>query len=92
MRLQARELNKTLLEGGASAAPPDPTKQSGIVRTGGTGDCGASWRLKALRRAQMAAEEEGKDVREVCIYIDYIYLYNYIYIYYIYILLEQAIS
>jgi hypothetical protein len=53
------------LEGGEAAAPSDPTKQSGIVRKGGTGDGGASWRLKALRRAQMAAEEEGKDVREV---------------------------
>eukprot|EP00884_Botryococcus_braunii_P013106 jgi/Botrbrau1/21797/Bobra.0190s0022.1 len=59
-KIFARELNKTLLEGGApSQAGP------GAVRASGVGDGGASWRMKALRRAQATAEEQGLDVREV---------------------------
>jgi hypothetical protein len=43
--------------GGAGDAVPMPT----------IGDGGASWRLKALKRAQQLAKEEGKDVSEVCV-------------------------
>lgn len=45
--------------------PPKAADAAANPKPGGVGDGGTSWRLKALRRAQAAAAEEGKDVREV---------------------------
>lgn len=58
---QARELNRSLLEG---TAVQDAAVQR-AAPAAGVGDGGASWRLKALRRAQATAKEQGCDVREV---------------------------
>lgn len=75
---QARELNTYWENGGdgvpkeassagngAAAAAPPPQKASGIIAGAKIGDGGASWRLKALRRAQEAAAEQGRSVSEV---------------------------
>ena len=51
--------------GGGGGAPPAGATAQVATRPAGVGDGGTSWRLKALRRAQAAAAEEGKDVREV---------------------------
>ncbi|EFN55254.1 hypothetical protein CHLNCDRAFT_134588 [Chlorella variabilis] len=45
-------------EGAAAGAPP-------VRPAAGIGDGGASWRLKALKRAQQQAEQEGKKLNEV---------------------------
>jgi hypothetical protein len=39
--------------------------QSGIIPTASVGDGGASWRLKALKRAQAAAAEDGRSVGDI---------------------------
>jgi hypothetical protein len=66
--LQSRELNPHFANGG-DGVPPPKAPGSAIAaaapRPAGVGDGGTSWRLKALRRAQATAAEEGKDVREV---------------------------
>ena len=49
------------MNGGDGRPPPDAPRQPGKS----IGDGGASWRLKALKRAQALAEEEGRDVNEV---------------------------
>lgn len=50
---------------GADAAPA-PVPDAGPTAPGvGVGDGGASWRLRALRRAQERAREEGKAFKEV---------------------------
>lgn len=43
---------------------PDPVVQPAAKTV--IGDGGASWRLRALKRAQQSAKEEGKNVAEVC--------------------------
>jgi hypothetical protein len=67
--LQSRELNPHFANGGDGVPPPKPTGSTAAAaaapRPAGVGDGGTSWRLKALRRAQATAAEEGKDVREV---------------------------
>ena len=52
----------------AGAAPPPaaaPSAPSSSAAAAAVGDGGASWRLKALRRAQQEASVAGRDVREV---------------------------
>lgn len=66
--LQSRELNPHFANGGDGVPPPKPAGSAAAAaapRPAGVGDGGTSWRLKALRRAQATAAEEGKDVREV---------------------------
>lgn len=68
-RPQAKELN-TAWEDGGDGVPKQDTavvaaKTSGIIATAKVGDGGASWRMKALKRAQAAAAEEGRSVNEV---------------------------
>lgn len=65
---QARELNPHFANGGDGVPPPGSAAKM-ATRPAGVGDGGTSWRLKALRRAQAAAAEEGKDVREVGRYV-----------------------
>lgn len=63
-----RELNPYLKDGG-SGYPDDSegTKGGGsqLLSTAVIGDGGASWRLKALRRAQEQADREGRKLDEV---------------------------
>lgn len=72
-----RELNPYLKDGG-SGYPDD----SEGTKTGGSqllstavGDGGASWRLKALRRAQEQAEREGRKLDEVGISVVVLHFY-----------------
>lgn len=50
---------------GLPDAPKEGASKSGIIPTAKVGDGGASWRLKALRRAQAAAAEEGRSVNDI---------------------------
>jgi hypothetical protein len=61
--LQSRELNPHFANSGDGVPPPAAAGAN--PKAAGVGDGGTSWRLKALRRAQAAAAEGGKDVREV---------------------------
>ncbi|XP_060178775.1 uncharacterized protein LOC132608970 [Lycium barbarum] len=67
-KVNPRELNPYLKDGG-SGYPDDPegTKSGGsqLLSTTAVGDGGASWRLKALRRAQEQADREGRKLDEV---------------------------
>lgn len=58
---QERELNPYLKDGG-SGVPPEgqaaAAAPTAAARAAGVGDGGASWRLKALKRAQQQAEAE----------------------------------
>lgn len=61
-----RELNPYLKDNG-SGYPEDSnkSKDKGLLSTSVVGDGGASWRLKALKRAQQQAAREGKNLQEV---------------------------
>ena len=54
--LPTEEEKGGLRAGGRGQLPPPP----------GVGDGGASWRMKALKRAQEQAAREGKKLDEVC--------------------------
>ena len=47
------------------SAPEDKEVKPGKPPIASVGDGGASWRLKALKRAQALAEEEGRSVNDV---------------------------
>ena len=53
--MQAKELNPYYREGGDGKPPDVVTARQGAVPAGGVGDGGASWRMKALRRAQVGS-------------------------------------
>lgn len=55
--MQAEELNPYLKNGGDGYPDEEGTRKaghSGIISTAKAGDGGASWRLKALKRAQVS--------------------------------------
>eukprot|EP00897_Mesotaenium_endlicherianum_P002075 jgi/Mesen1/1896/ME000143S00946 len=67
-KISARELNPFFKAGGDGNPPGDaPPGASSKLPPGprGVGDGGASWRLKALRRAQEQAAREGKSLEEL---------------------------
>lgn len=66
VRPQARELNKFWQDGG-KGLPPEQAARSNLARkpAAGVGDGGASWRLKALKRARETAQREGKQLSDV---------------------------
>ncbi|KAK9823428.1 hypothetical protein WJX72_002672 [[Myrmecia] bisecta] len=65
-KMQEREINKerTGVEA-TTSQPAQPASGLGAAPAAGVGDSGASWRLKALRRAQAQAAEQGADVKQV---------------------------
>ena len=66
--MQAEELNPYMRDGGDGYPDKESLRKaghSGIIPTAKVGDGGASWRLKALKRAQTAAEDEGRSVNEI---------------------------
>lgn len=66
-KVSARELNPDLRKNvdGDSTAPAGAYTASGLAPQPGIGDGGASWRMKALRRAQSQAGEGGKGLSDV---------------------------
>lgn len=66
--MNPRELNPYLKDDG-SGYPEDSNANAGqnhLLSSSLVGDGGASWRLKALKRAQEQAAREGRKVEEVC--------------------------
>ncbi|KAL8208789.1 hypothetical protein R6Q57_008201 [Mikania cordata] len=63
-KVNPRELNPYLKNDG-SGYPEEEGGESNLLSTSVVGDGGASWRLKALKRAQEQAAREGKDLDEV---------------------------
>ncbi|PSC69918.1 CWF19 2 [Micractinium conductrix] len=62
-----RELNPYFRDGGSGVPPTEggAAAAPAAARPAAVGDGGASWRLKALKRAQAQAGEEGKKVNEI---------------------------
>lgn len=60
----ARELNPGMRGDGDTSAPNAPIEVV-VARPAGVGDGGSSWRLKALRRAQVQAAQQGVALDEV---------------------------
>ena len=63
-----RELNPYLKDNG-SGYPEDSdanARRNQLFSSSLVGDGGASWRLKALKRAQEQAAREGRKLQEVC--------------------------
>jgi hypothetical protein len=63
----SKELNPYWKAGGEGLPPEAEPQRRGVRQKvgSGIGDGGASWRLKALKRAQEAAAREGKNLNEV---------------------------
>lgn len=70
-KVNLRELNPYLKDNG-SGYPEDEDENKGsgeqLLSSSLVGDGGASWRLKALKRAQEQAAREGRRFDEVCYY------------------------
>lgn len=69
VKINPRELNPYLKDSGSGyPEEEDVAKASGgnLLPSSVVGDGGASWRLKALKRAQEQAAREGRKVNEVC--------------------------
>ncbi|XP_055813650.1 uncharacterized protein LOC129883097 [Solanum dulcamara] len=67
-KVNPRELNPYLKDGGGGYPDDSEGTKSGgsqLLSTAVVGDGGASWRLKALRRAQEQADREGRKLDEV---------------------------
>ena len=66
---QERELNKAWQDGGdgipKDKADAKPGSSWTKAPTAGVGDGGASWRMKALKRARETAQREGRSLNEV---------------------------
>lgn len=70
-KVNPKELNPYLKDNG-SRYPEDSdgnTAQNQLFSSSLVEDGGASWRLKALKRAQKQAAREGWDFEEVCVWL-----------------------
>lgn len=68
-KVNPRELNPYLKDNGSGYPENGDEKKSGgdqLLASSLVGDGGASWRLKALKRAQEQAAREGRRLDEVC--------------------------
>jgi len=69
MRVNPRELNPYFKDNGSGYPDDGVEKKVGVDQLPSSsliGDGGASWRLKALKRAQEQAAREGRKLEEVC--------------------------
>lgn len=77
-KVNPRELNPYLKDGGGGYPDDSEGTKSGgsqLLSTAVVGDGGASWRLKALRRAQEQADREGRKLDEVGISVIVLHFY-----------------
>ncbi|KAF8021840.1 hypothetical protein BT93_G2091 [Corymbia citriodora subsp. variegata] len=67
MKVDPRELNPYLKNNGSGYPEEDRPKSGGdrLIPSSVVGDGGASWRLKALKRAKEQAARDGRDIEEV---------------------------